>query len=73
MGTIANVPIIDHATIMGLPPSDRKLVYDTWSKGRIDIKPLTNGAVSYVCGYIMSDVKTPEAQYQYCGAKSPQY
>lgn len=70
---MVNVPIINHATIMGLPPFDRQLVYDTWSKGRIDIKPLTNGAVSYVCGYIMSDVKTPDAQYQYWGDFAPQF
>lgn len=73
MGTTESVPIIDHATIMGLPPSERKLVYDTWNKGRIDIKPITNGAVSYVCGYIINDVKIADEQYKYWGDFAPQF
>ena len=62
-----------HATIIGLPPSERKLVYDTWNKGRIDIKPINNGAVSYVCGYIMQEVKCPDNLYQYWGDLTPQF
>lgn len=62
-----------HATIIGLPPSERILVYDTWNKGRIDIKPITNGAVSYVCGYIMQEVKCPDNLYQYWGDFEPQF
>ena len=62
-----------HATIIGLPPSERRLVYDTWNKGRIDILPINNGAVSYVCGYIMQEVKCPNNLYQYWGDFTPQF
>lgn len=73
MGTTASVPIIDHATIIGLPPSERKLVYDTWNKGRIDIKPIQNGAVRYVCGYLFEEVKCPNNMYDYWGDFQPQF
>lgn len=72
MATTVNALIITLQLWVCLP-NERKLVYDTWNKGRIDIRPLTNGAVSYVCGYIMSDVKTPDAQYQYWGDFAPQF
>ena len=30
-----------HGIILGLPYSDRKLLYETWNKGRIDIQPIS--------------------------------
>lgn len=62
-----------HATIIGLPPNERKLIYDTWNKGRIDIKPIQNGAVRYVCGYLFEEVKCPNNMYEYWGDFQPQF
>lgn len=62
-----------HACILGLPSSERKLVYDTWNKGRIDIKPINNGAVRYVVGYIHRQVKCFDNLYDFWGDYQPEF
>lgn len=45
-----------HLIIVGLPASERKMVYDAWNKGRIDIQPVGNGAIRYTLSYIDKQV-----------------
>lgn len=45
-----------HLIIVGLPASERKMVYDCWNKGRVDIEPVGNGAIRYTLSYIDKQV-----------------
>lgn len=45
-----------HLIVVGLPASERKMVYDCWNKGRIDIEPVGNGAIRYTLSYIDKQV-----------------
>lgn len=45
-----------HLIIVGLPASERKMVYECWNKGRIDIEPVGNGCIRYTLSYIDKQV-----------------
>lgn len=62
-----------HLCILGLPPNQRQLVFDTWNKGMIQIEPIENGAVRYVTEYIMTDPKCADNMYEYWGDYAPQF
>lgn len=38
--------------MIGLPYSERKLLYETWNKGKVDIAPISHADVRYTLKYI---------------------
>lgn len=73
MGTIATVPIIDHGIIIGLPTSERKMVYECWNKGKIDISPITHADIRYTLKYIDKQVFGANALYNTYGDFQPPF
>lgn len=56
-----------HGIMLGLPSSERKMVYDCWNKGRIDIQPVTHADIRYTLSYIDKQVfgyKSVEEAYE---------
>lgn len=62
-----------HLIIVGLPASERQMVYDTWNKGRIDIEPVGNGAIRYVLSYIDKQVFGSDELYESYGDFQPPF
>lgn len=62
-----------HLIIVGLPASERKMVYDAWNKGRIDIEPVGNGAIRYVLSYIDKQVFGADELYKTYGDFQPPF
>lgn len=62
-----------HLIIVGLPASERKMVYDAWNKGRIDIEPVGNGAIRYTLSYIDKQVFGADELYKTYGDFQPPF
>ena len=56
-----------------MPASERKMVYDAWNKGRIDIEPVGNGAIRYVLSYIDKQVFGADELYKTYGDFQPPF
>lgn len=61
-----------HLIYIGLP-NDRKLVYDTWKLGNIDVDSVGNGCIRYVLDYIQSMPLTPDQKYEQFGDFEPPF
>lgn len=62
-----------HLIVVGLPASERQMVYDAWNKGRIDIEPVGNGAIRYVLSYIDKQVFGADEIYESYGDFQPPF
>lgn len=62
-----------HLIIVGLPASERTMVYEAWNKGRIDIQPVGNGAIRYTLSYIDKQVFGADEQYASYGDFQPPF
>ena len=62
-----------HLIIVGLPCSERDMVYEAWNKGRIDIEPVGNGCIRYVLEYIDKQVFGADSLYEYYGDFQPPF
>lgn len=62
-----------HLIIVGLPASERKMVYDCWNKGRIDIEPVGNGAIRYTLSYIDKQIFGANELYASYGDFQPPF
>lgn len=62
-----------HLIMVGLPASERKMVYDCWGKGRIDIEPVGNGAIRYVLSYIDKQVFGADQLFETYGDYQPPF
>ena len=62
-----------HLIVVGLPASERKMVYDAWNKGRIDIEPVGNGAIRYTLSYIDKQVFGANEIYSTYGDFEPPF
>ena len=62
-----------HLIIVGLPCSERSMVYYAWHKGRVDIEPVGNGAIRYCLEYIDKQVFGADALYEYYGDFEPPF
>lgn len=54
-------------------PVDRHLIYDTWKKGNIDVKPINNARIRYVLDYINQDPVFPDSKYELYGDYEPPF
>lgn len=61
-----------HLIYIGLPV-DRKLVYDTWNHGNVDVKPISNARIRYVLDYINKDPIFPDSKYELYGDFEPPF
>lgn len=50
-----------HIILIGCSCSERRMVYDVWNKGMIDIQPVGNGCIRYVMKYLDKQVFTYNA------------
>lgn len=73
MGTIITVPIIDHAIYIGLPCSERKMLYECWNKGRVDIAPISHADIRYTLSYIDKQIFGANQLYQEFGDFEPPF
>lgn len=62
-----------HLIVVGLPCSERSMVYDAWSKGRVDVEPVGNGAIRYCLEYIDKQVFGADSLYEYYGDFEPPF
>lgn len=62
-----------HLIIVGLPAGERKMVYEAWNKGRIDIEPVGNGAIRYCLEYIDKQVFGANTLYDEYGDFQPPF
>lgn len=62
-----------HLIIVGLPCSERQMVYEAWNKGRVDVEPVGNGAIRYCLEYIDKQVYGANALYEYYGDFEPPF
>lgn len=60
-----------HGIIIGLPNSERTMIYDVWNKGRIDIAPVTHADIRYTLSYIDKQIFIPEELYEAYGDFQP--
>lgn len=67
MGTCSTVPIINHGIYIGLPDSERVMLYDCWNKGRVDIAPITHADIRYTLSYIDKQVFGAKQLYEQFG------
>lgn len=61
-----------HLIFLGCP-QDRKLIYDTWNYGNIDVGNIDNGAIRYVLDYINKDPIFPDSKYELYGDFEPPF
>lgn len=61
-----------HLIYIGLP-ADRRLVYDTWNKGNIDVDVIGDGCIRYVLDYIQSMPLTADQKYDQFGDFEPPF
>lgn len=54
-------------------PVDRHLVYDTWSHGNVDVKPINNARIRYVLDYINKDPIFPDSKFEMYGDYEPPF
>lgn len=62
-----------HLIVVGLPANERKMVYEAWNKGRIDIEPAGNGSIRYTLSYIDKQVFGANALYDQYGDFEPPF
>lgn len=62
-----------HLIIVGLPCSERQMVYEAWNKGRVDVEPVGNGAIRYCLEYIDKQVFGADSLYEYYGDFEPPF
>lgn len=62
-----------HLIVVGLPCSERDMIYNAWSKGRVDIEPVGNGAIRYCLEYIDKQVFGADSLYEYYGDFEPPF
>lgn len=73
MGTNYIVPIIDHGIYIGLPVSERKMLYECWNKGRVDIAPISHADIRYTLSYIDKQVFGARQLFQEFGDFEPPF
>lgn len=61
-----------HLIYVGLP-NDRHLVYETWTKGNIDVDTIGDGCIRYVLDYIQSMPLTADQKYEQFGDFEPPF
>lgn len=61
-----------HLIFLGCP-QDRRLIYDTWNLGNIDVGNIDNGAIRYVLDYINKDPIFSDSKYQLYGDFEPPF
>lgn len=61
-----------HLIFIGCP-QDRKLIYDTWQYGNIDVGNIDNGAIRYVLDYINKDPIFSDSKYELYGDFEPPF
>lgn len=62
-----------HLIIVGLPAGERRMVYEAWNKGRVDIEPVGNGAIRYCLEYIDKQVFGANTLYEEYGDFQPPF
>lgn len=62
-----------HGIVLGLPSSDRQLLYDCWGKGRIDISPVNHACIRYTLKYIDKQIFGFDSIYQAFGDYYPPF
>lgn len=62
-----------HLIYIGLPVSERKLLYDTWNKGRVDIAPITHADIRYTLSYIDKQIFGAKQLYEEFGDFQPPF
>lgn len=62
-----------HLIVVGLPASERTMVYEAWNKGRVDIQPVGKGAIRYTLSYIDKQIFCPDTLYDYYGDFEPPF
>ena len=54
-------------------PVDRRLIYDTWKLGNVDVKPINNARIRYVLNYINKDPIFPDSKFEMYGDYEPPF
>lgn len=62
-----------HGIVIGLPNTERKMIYDIWGKGRIDIAPVTHADIRYTLSYIDKQIFIPDELYEAYGDFQPPF
>lgn len=62
-----------HLIIVGLPCNTRKLIYDTWNKGIVDVQPVGSGCIRYTLSYIDKQVFGADQIYEQYGDFEPPF
>lgn len=62
-----------HLIVVGLPANNRKMVYECWNKGNVDIQPAGNGSIRYCLEYIDKQVFCADQIYEAYGDFQPPF
>lgn len=66
MAVIITAHINYHLIYIGCPV-DRRLIYDTWNNGIVDVRPVNNARIRYVLDYINKDPIFADSKYELYG------
>lgn len=59
--------------MIGLPYSERKMLYECWNKGRVDIRPINHARIRYTLDYIDKQVFGANALFEQYGDFEPPF
>lgn len=59
--------------MIGLPYTDRNLVYEAWNKGRVDLRPINHARIRYTLDYIDKQVFGANALFEQYGDFEPPF
>lgn len=72
MAVIFTALINYHLIYIGCPV-DRHLIYDVWTHGNIDVRPINSARIRYVLDYINKDPIFPDSKYEMYGDFEPPF